>query len=89
MWRVPDQVALNYMHIQMYLRKHVCLHVRMYLNCVFSYADMYVCPYVVNNVISYADMYVCLTLNCDLCEIQVSAGSVICQKNTNNEASPP
>ena len=44
------------MHIQMYLRMHVCLYFRMYVNCVFSYADMYVSPYVVNNVFSYADV---------------------------------
>ena len=69
MWRVPVHAALIYIHIQMYLRNHICLYVRMYLNYVFSYADMYVSPYVVNNVFSYADMYVCLTLNCDLCEI--------------------
>ena len=53
----------------MNLRMHVCLYVRMYSKNVLSYADMYVCPYVVNNVFSYADMYVCLTLNCDLYEI--------------------
>ena len=69
MWRVPDHVALIYMNIQMYLRMHACLYVRMYLNYVFSYAGMSVCPYAVNNVFSCADMNVFLTLNSHLCEI--------------------
>ena len=47
------------MHIQMYLRVHVCQYFRMHVNYVFSYADMYVSPYVVNNVFS-KDGYVCM-----------------------------